>query len=250
MSITVSRARNACVAVLAILSATASPTSFAQAPQSLFTDAYAVAKDMPNFVDPTIIHAVRPDCTNAPGDEKSPALISRAGNAPFNQFTMHRKIFSFNPPRPVATCNPYRRLSDIVVDANFLYYIENQGPGGSSVLWRRSRNENVPDASERLVDFGSAITNGELLLFSTVIFVILHRPGQNDVMLEYLKAPAAVNFLGTVESAAADTMRNMQTDRSFLYWINGLNLRLDDLTNGAKITAVTGGHLVPLPRGL
>jgi hypothetical protein len=225
--------------MLALLFATASPAAFAQAPQALFTGASAVGRNMPTFIDPTIIYAAVPTCSNAPGDESVPALISRAGNDPFTPFTVHRRILSFNPPRPVATCNPYQLLSDIVVDADFLYYIDNQGSGGNSALWRRSRNANVQDASTSLVNFGFRVTSAELLLYSTVIFVILHRQGLNDILVYYTKDSGI--FLGVVETAPADTLRNMQNNERFLYWINGLNLRRNDLTNGFVVTVVTGG---------
>jgi hypothetical protein len=207
--------------------------------QALFTGASAVARDMPTSSDPTIIYAAIPICSNAPGDESIAALISRAGNDPFTPFTVHRKILSVNPSRLVATCNPYRLLSDIVVDADFLYYIDNQGSGGNSALWRRSRNANVPDASTLLVDYGFSLDSGELLLYSTVIFVILHRSGVDDVMNYYTKDAGV--FLGVVDTAPGGAMHDMQADTRFLYWVNGLNLRRNDLTNGAQTTVVTGG---------
>jgi hypothetical protein len=242
MSLPSGRTRRVYTLVFASLFLTASPAVFPQAPQALFTGASTVARDMPTYVDPTIIYAAIPVCSNAPGDESTPALISRAGSNPFTPFTVHRKILSFNPPRPVATCNPYQLLSDIVVDADFLYYIDNQGSGGGAALWRRSRSANVPDASTSLVDFGFSnppLTSGELLLYSSVIFVIFHRPGIDDVMNYYTKDAGA--YLGRVDLAPAGTMRNMQADSRFLYWINGLNLRRNDLTNGRQMTAVTGG---------
>ena len=55
MSMLIHRIKNVGAALLATLLATASPAGFAQAPQSLFFDAVTVARDMPTFVDPTII---------------------------------------------------------------------------------------------------------------------------------------------------------------------------------------------------
>ena len=77
----------------------------------------------------------------ASGDELSPALITRASLA----VASPRAIFSFNPPRPVGTCNPYQLLSDVVTDGTFLYYVDNQGSGGRAALWQRDRLANPED---------------------------------------------------------------------------------------------------------
>ncbi len=86
----------------------------------------------PNRDDPTIIWATAPACNlGMPGDEMQAALISRASTS----IATARAIFSFNPPRPVAVCNPYKLLSNIRAVGSDLYFIDNQGPDGHAALW-------------------------------------------------------------------------------------------------------------------
>src|SRR5262245_19963980 len=142
---------------------TGAAKTFADPPQPVATDVSSVAHGMPTYNDPTIIWASLPGCSNTTGDELLPALFVRTSNF---RGVPARTLLSFNPFRPVAACNPYRLLSDLVVDESSFYYLDNQGPGGHPALWRRSRLANEPDSSALLVDLGESLTSGELLLYS------------------------------------------------------------------------------------
>jgi hypothetical protein len=210
------------------------PTAHAQPQELVSSGVSSVVRDTPNLVDSTLFWTTAPTCSNAAGDELKPALINRASLF----VSRPRAIFSFNPPRPVATCNPYRLLSNVATDGSFLYFVDNQGPAGHAVLWRRPPLANAEDASQLLVDLGAGLTNAELLVFGNYVFAILHRPNTFDVIVEYLKTGEFLN--GNVEFAGPDELSNMQYDGRYLYWINGGALRRNDTTNGAKVTSVTG----------
>jgi hypothetical protein len=210
------------------------PTARALPQELVSSGVSSVVRDTPTILDSTLLWATVPTCSNAAGDELKPALLNRASLF----VSRPRAIFSFNPPRGVATCNPYRLLSDIVTDGSFLYFVDNQGPTGHAALWRRPPLANAEDPSQFLVDLGATLTNAELLVFGNYVFAILHRPAMFDVIVEYLKTGEFLN--GNVEFAGPDALSNMQYDGRYLYWINGGALRRNDTTNGAKVTSVNG----------
>jgi hypothetical protein len=95
----------------------------AQAPIPLVpSGAFHVAYSPDLTTDPGTFWYTQPTCDGlgAAGNELSPALITRAatyGAAP-------RLLMRFNPPRPVATCNPYRLMSNIAADGGFIYFVD------------------------------------------------------------------------------------------------------------------------------
>ncbi len=190
------------------------------------------------FGDPGIFWYTPPTCSGsgAASDGASPARILRGTTyaAP------PRTILSVNPPRSATTCNPYRLISNIAVDQSFLYFVDNQGPSGHFALQRRSRDANEADPSELLVDLGTNMTSVELNAeYPTVLFAILRQPGSQDLLTEYLKSNGA--WLANLEVGAPGTVRSLQYDGRYLYWLNGTALRADDTTNGAKKTVVASG---------
>ncbi len=191
--------------------------------------------------DPAIIWSTTPDCAGgpigaglpgvvvaagAPGDELSPALLTRGttGGAP------PRKLYEANALRPVATCNPYKLVSNLAVDDTHIYFVDNALPFGNYGLWRRSRNANPGDQSQLLRDLavsGAQLTNAEVIVFGPYLFVILR--GGFQVMAEYFKETGQL-----IDPAIriALSLRNMQFDGRFLYWIQDGNLIVNDTTNG------------------
>src|SRR5689334_3700208 len=80
----------------------------------------SLVDNVPGLGDPTLLWTTTSECNSpgpslqggaagvgVPGDELSPVLIRRASLS----IATPRTIFSFNPVRPVAVCNPYRLLS-------------------------------------------------------------------------------------------------------------------------------------------
>jgi hypothetical protein len=188
------------------------------------------------FSDPGTFWYTQPTCTGS-ANELSPALILRGTT----YAATPREIMRFNPSRAVGVCNPYRLMSNLAADADFIYFVDNQGPSGHFALQKRSRDANPGDASTFLVDLGTNLTGAEVnAQYPTVLFAILHRSGLSDVITEYLKDDGAVLSNG-FETGAANAIRDMQYDGRFLYWINGSELRADDTTNGAKQTIVPSG---------
>jgi hypothetical protein len=90
---------------------------------------------LPAFGDPIFMWTTTPPCHDfgQAGDENQPALITRASLT----IASPRAIFSYNPPRAVGVCNPYRLLSNVYAFGGDLYYIDNLGDGGRPALWRR-----------------------------------------------------------------------------------------------------------------
>lgn len=202
---------------------------------------HELVENVPSWADPAMLWVTRPTCVTGPdgingvpGDELRPALITRSAT----WLPPARVLFSFNPTRPVARCNPYRLLSNVESDATSLYYIDNQAPGGGNALWKRSRDANPSDPSTLLVSYGTApLTGAEILVFQSYVFVILH--GGLDVMVEYDKNTGQL-YNNAVELGTQGALRSMEFDGRYLWWINGGALRRDDTTNGAKITAAAG----------
>lgn len=171
-----------------------------------------------------------------PGDETSPAVLTRGTT----YAATPREILRVNPARPIAVCNPYRLISNIAVDANNLYFVDNQGPGGHWALQKRSRAANASQASTLLVDLGSTLDSAEVNAeYPTVLFLIRRRAGALDGISEYQKSNGGV-LATNFETGAAGTLLNMQYDGKFLYWINGQALRANDTTNGNVKTIATG----------
>jgi len=113
------------------------------------------------------------------------------------------------------------------VDQTSIYFVDNQGPSGHWALQSRSRDANTGDASTFLVDLGTSLTSAEVNAeYPTVLLLILHRPAVSDVIVEYLKTNGAL-LNANVETAAADTLRNIQYDGRYFYWINGSVLRCE-----------------------
>jgi len=188
--------------------------------------------------DPGIFWYTRPTCSGAgaASDGTSPARIFRGTTyaAP------PRAILSVNPPRPATTCNPYRLISNIAVDTSFIYFVDNQGPSGHFALQRRSRDANEADPSTMLIDLGTNMTSVELnAQYPTVLFAVLRQPGSQDLITEYLKSNG--DWLGNLEVGAPGTVRDLQYDGRYLFWLNGTALRADDTTNGAMKTVVASG---------
>lgn len=225
-----------------ILGALANGRAAAEAPSTLVAGgATQVAyTGSPNTLsdDPGTFWYAPPACSGvgAAGDGTSPASIFRGttdGATP-------RALLSFNPPRPATTCNPYRLLSNIAADASSIYFVDNQGPSGHFALQRRSRNANAVDASTLLVDLGTNLTSAEVnAQYPTVLFAILRQPGSQDLVTEYAKSDG--QWLANLEVGAPGTVRDLQYDGRYLYWLNGTALRADDTTNGAKKTIVASG---------
>ena len=213
----------------------------------------SVVRGTPVFGDPTILWTTTPTCAGSPagslqqdtqggaavgvpGDEFSPALISRESV----HVDVPRAIFSFNPPRPVGTCNPYQLLSDVVSDGTFIYYVDNQGSGSRAALWRRDRLANPEDASQPLADLGADLAGAELIVVGNYVFAIHHKPntfGGFDILVQYDKTTGAV-VNQSVEHADPDALTNLQFDGRYLYWLNLGALRRDDFTSGATVTVV------------
>jgi len=208
------------------------PAAALAQPVTIAGSVTSVAANTPTHVDAAIVLATVPQC---PAEAANPALITRwtIGIVP------PRVLMSANPSRPPGTCNPYQLASNVHVDGDTLFWVDNQGPGGSFVLWRKSRFANAADPATLLVDYGTTLTGAELITFTSSIFVILHRTGQNDVMWQHDKDTGAyINV--NVTSGAPSQLSSMQVDSRYLYWLNAGALWRNDLTNGAQVTIATG----------
>lgn len=87
--------------------------------------------------DPGIIWATKPSCTSLPdanpgipGEELLPALFTRGSTFGVTP----RRILDINPTRPLATCNPYQLQSNLVMDDDYVYYVDNGGANGNSAI--------------------------------------------------------------------------------------------------------------------
>jgi hypothetical protein len=196
--------------------------------------------------DPGVFWYTPPSCSGVGtiGDSASPASIFRGttdGASP-------RAILTSNPSRAYGTCNPYRLISNIAVDTNSLYFVDNLGPSGHFALQRRSRNANASDPSTMLVDLGTTMTSVEVHAeYPTVLFAVLRVPGSQDLLRQYLKSNG--DFMANLEVGNPGAIRNIQYDGRYLYWLNGTELRADDTTNGAKFTVVPSGVSTYLAEG-
>jgi len=208
--------------------------AFADTPTVLVSSGVSLVADgMPSIFDPTVIWYTAPTCTaappaaglpgavvaaGAPGDELLPAVLTRSsiyGSTP-------RQLFYSNPPRPVATCNPYQLLSNLGADGSWLYFVDNQGPNGGWGLEKRSRDANVEDASMLLADLSAllgpaaSLRAAEILEVGDygVLFVILHTD-VSDVMVEYRQTDG---FLINSFVAAGGSFALHSMQKPYLYF--------------------------------
>jgi len=196
------------------------------------SDVTSVAAGTPSFADPTLIHASTPLCPSQAGNAAQVLRTSILGGNP-------RALVEANPARPPGSCNPYVLASNVHAEADTIWWVDNQGPGGSYVLWRKPRLANAADAATPLVNFGASVTSAELVTYTFSVFVILRRPGQNDVLQQYDKQTGAIYSLG-VASGAPFQLSSMQVDTRYLYWLNAGVLWRNDLTNGNQVQIATG----------
>ncbi len=205
----------------------------AQAQVTLATGAQQKAAHAPGLDDPAVIYFVGPAC-DTPGvpNETSPARIVRVptlGGTP-------RDLAVFNPERPAGTCNPFRIASNIVVDEQSVFWIDNEGPNGGGVK-RQARLANPEDPPVELVPLGGL--SGELVSAGSRLYVIL----RNVVRVG---TDSAVDLLTEVEKdggtsrevyfTAADTMFDLQFDGRWVWWREDtrlLQLRRYDTVSGA-----------------
>lgn len=232
--------------ILAMTILTSGSPASAQVETIIEAGASSIARKTPSRSEPVYFWYTRPACTTSPaltvpgargiaGEELLPATISRASTS----LATPRVLFSFNPVRDVGVCNPYFLFSEIVTDANYLYYVDNQGPQGRPGIWRRSRNANVEDSSELLVDVPYELTSAELLVTESHLYALYHGPEIFDGIVLYDKSTGAL-LDQTVDFNLPNTLYNMQYDSRFVYWIAPEGLRRYDTTNGALTTIVAG----------
>ena len=207
----------------------------------------SLVDNVPGYGDPTLMWTTMPECNSpgpslqgsaagvgVPGDELSPALITRASVS----IATPRTIFSFNPVRPEAFCNPYRLLSRVHASGNDLYFIDNTGPGGHAALRRLSRDANAGDAPQLIADLGT-IGGGQLLVYGPSIFAILG-DDDGDHIVQYNKDTGEL-INGFVEFPAdRGTLGNLHHDGRFLYWTSRGALRRNDTFNGSIETVLNG----------
>jgi hypothetical protein len=191
----------------------------------------SIAENTPNFADPTMYLAFTPLC---PSEAADGAFIARASLGVIPP----RSLVAANPARPPGTCNPYQLLSNVHLDADAIYYVDNQGPSGAFVLSRKLRTANAADPPTILWNFGSNLLSAELITYTSSLFLIVRRSGVNDELWQLDKLTGAIISLG-VTSGAPFQLSNMQVDSRYLYWLNAGTLRRNDLTNGAQVTIAT-----------
>ena len=218
------------------------PTSAGAVVQTLVESGVSrLVDNLPNSEDPTLLWTTTPACnTNPdnpflgmPGDELQPALISRASLS----VATPRVIFSFNPPRPVAVCNPYKLLSNVWALGPDLYFVDNQGPDGDAALRRLPRDANPGDAPRMLVDLG-AVESASLLVFDTSV-ILIASSDSGDRIVQYDKDTGQL-LNGIGEVADAHSLSNLHFDGHFLYWTDRGSLRRYDTMNGDGATPVNG----------
>lgn len=206
--------------------------------------------NVPTFADTALLWATIPDCGDPgpniqrggmPGDELRPYQLNRASLA----ISGVRTLYEFNPTRPVATCNPYRLLSNIFAFGPDLYFVDNQGPDGHAALWRRPRDSNVGDPSRMLVDMGLDTTGVEIIVFG--VSVIMIRASNNPIVIpnnivQYHKDTGEL-LNGSIDTGDARSLSNLRYDGRYLYWIKNGALRRNDTTDGNLVDALPGRRI-------
>ena len=212
------------------------------------TGVSSLAQGLPTPTNPTTLWASIPDCyvqsevqPHPSGDGNQPVEFirgSRDGAKP-------RAIMSYNPPRPSYQCNPYQLLSNIVSDGTDIFYVANEGDNHAG-LRRRSLNSNPQDPSTLVRDLGNVVfvKGAEVHLnatYNTIVFVIVHYEARfmsppHDEMQEYTKTGS---YYGLVDQGTQYSIRDMKSDKRYLYWRKDNLLRRDDMTNGAMANVLT-----------
>lgn len=208
------------------------PRLAAAQPATIASLVTSVAAGTPAYNDPTIYLASTPLC---PSEAANGAFITRWGLGAVPP----RALVAVNPARPPGTCNPYRLASNVHIDADAIYYVDNRGPGGAFVLSRKLRTANAADPPTILANYGASLDGAEVITYTASIFVILHRTGQNDVMWQYDKLTGAIVNVN-VASGGSFQLSNMQVDSRYLFWLNAGVLWRNDLTNGNQVQIATG----------
>lgn len=183
---------------------------------------------LPAFGDPTFMWTTTPLCHDfgQAGDGTRPALITRASLT----IASPRAIFSYNPPRAVGVCNPYRLLSNVYAFGADLYYIDNLGDGGRPALWRRPRAANPNDPSQFLAFVGNSVTSAQIIVFGVSVTTILENTNpflQPNVLVQYHKDTGEL-LNGTIDFGNSGTLSSVRYDGRYLYWINSGALRRND----------------------
>jgi cysteine-rich repeat protein len=154
-----------------------------------------------------------------------------------------RVVFEYNPSRAVGVCNPHVLYSNIVTDDDYIYYADNLGPEGRAAIWRRSKEANAQDASQLLVDLDFALSSAELLVFGDNLLALVHIPNSIfDAIVAYNKTTGAV-IDGTVAFNVSNTMRDLQWDGRFVYWIGPDGLYRYDTVEGDEDLVVPGASV-------
>jgi hypothetical protein len=206
-----------------------------------------LADNVPTFADPALLWATLPDCEGvgpslqgggAPGDEVLPFQLNRASTA----VGTPRTLYDFNPTRPVAVCNPYRLLSNLVAFGGDLYFVDNQGPNGHAALWKRSRDSSVYDGSQMLLDMGQDTISADLIVFGVSLIMI--RRSDNPIVVpnnivQYHKDTGAL-LNGNIDSGGTGSLSGLRYDGRYLYWLKDGFLRRNDTTNGELVDALPG----------
>ncbi len=216
------------ICLVLALEVLAAATAAAQAPTPVVpsgVSAFGLRRSVQGFVaEPYLAWYTR--CFEAP----EPSILARGATF----LPLPRELLRIQP------CAAHEIRSNLAIDETHIYYVDNRGPSGHWALQKRSREANPADASTLLVDYGTSVGFVEINAeYPTVLFAIIHRTAEVDVLAEYAKDTGAVIHPG-FEIAPTNTMRLMQYDGKFLYWINNGTLRSDDTTNGALKTLATG----------
>ncbi|MCB0037462.1 MAG: hypothetical protein KDE51_25700, partial [Anaerolineales bacterium] len=85
---------------------------------------------------------IGPNATASPADAADPVVIIRQRTTDYER----RTLFSRNDPRPAGECNPYAILSNLVVDDDYVYWLDAQG------LARIPHTSNADDPIEHVIN--------------------------------------------------------------------------------------------------
>ena len=173
----------------------------------------------------------REDLREFPGfgfDE--PEVISRvaaAGGLP-------RELFNMNPPRPDRTCNPYRILSNVAADNEYIYWVDNTG------LVKLSTDANVGDPAELVeasITGGSEDQRAEIATKSDEHLFVRTYDGVHSRFYRISKSSGSAEVRATISGFTS----KLSYDGKFLYYLRSGTLWRLSLQGAVSVKQINTG---------
>ena len=173
----------------------------------------------------------REDLREFPGfgfDE--PEVISRvaaAGGLP-------RELFNMNPPRPDRTCNPYRILSNVAADNEYVYWVDNTG------LVKLSTDANVGDPAvlvEASITGGSEDQRAEIATKSDEHLFVRTYDGVHSRFYRISKSSGSAELRATISGFTS----KLSYDGKFLYYLRSGTLWRLNLQGAVSVKQINTG---------